>query len=289
MADIGHVAGTYGQSPEATDDEHELLTANYLGAILVNADGERFTDESESYKVLGSAVLAQPESMAYQVFDSVVRALSKPGVPLSDMERIEELGHLVQAPTIAALEEKLGIPTGRLERTVVASSARAAYNEGVAGRRGDPFGANRPGERRRCAGARHRAALLRVPRVTAMTSTFGGVSVGPDTSVKRIDGTRIEGLYAAGEVVGGFHGASYMTGTALTKALVFGVEAANDRATTPPALRRHTASRRSPAALRSRTRAGQCQPFASPVSRSAARIAKLVPEHARAGDHDARD
>jgi fumarate reductase flavoprotein subunit len=55
----------------------------------------------------------------------------------------------------------------------------------------------------------------------------GGVSVGPDTSVKRIDGTRIAGLYAAGEVAGGFHGASYMTGTALTKALVFGVEAAD--------------------------------------------------------------
>jgi fumarate reductase flavoprotein subunit len=68
VADIGHVAGTYGQSPETTDDEHELLTANYLGAILVNAHGERFTDESESYKILGSAVLAQPKSMAYQVF-----------------------------------------------------------------------------------------------------------------------------------------------------------------------------------------------------------------------------
>ena len=43
----------------------------------------------------------------------------------------------------------------------------------------------------------------------------------------RVDGSRIEGLYAAGEVVGGFHGASYMTGTALTKALVFGLEAAD--------------------------------------------------------------
>ena len=45
--------------------------------------------------------------------------------------------------------------------------------------------------------------------------------------MKRIDGSRIEGLCAAGEVVGGFHGASYMTGTALTKALVFGFEAAD--------------------------------------------------------------
>ena len=48
--------------------------------------------------------------MAYQVFDSVVRARSKPGVPLSDMERIEELGHLVSAPTLAALERELGNP-----------------------------------------------------------------------------------------------------------------------------------------------------------------------------------
>ena len=121
--------------------------------------------------------------MAYQVFDSVVRALSKPGVPLSDMERIEELGHLVSAPTIAALEEKLGIPAGRLERTV------EAYNESVSGRHGDRFG--------RTGLVNGVGALVPVtappfyayPAVTAMTSTFGGVSVAPDTSVKRIDGT----------------------------------------------------------------------------------------------------
>ena len=71
------------------------------------------------------------------------------------------------------------------------------------------------------------APFYAYPAVTAMTSTYGGLSVAPDTSVTRVDGTRIEGLYAAGEVVGGFHGASYMTGTALTKALVFGFEAAD--------------------------------------------------------------
>ena len=148
LADIGHVSGTYGQHADTTDDEHELLTANYLGAILVNARGERFADESESYKVLGSAVLSQPGRMAFQVFDSVVRARSKPGVPLSDMERIEELGHLVSAPTIAALEHKLGIPGGRLERTV------GQYNESVSGRREDALRADRSRQRRRHARAR---------------------------------------------------------------------------------------------------------------------------------------
>ena len=71
------------------------------------------------------------------------------------------------------------------------------------------------------------APFYAYPAVTAMTSTYGGLKVLPDTSVVRMDGTRIDGLYAAGEVVGGFHGASYMTGTALTKALVFGIEAAD--------------------------------------------------------------
>jgi fumarate reductase flavoprotein subunit len=37
-----------------------------------------------------------------------------------------------------------------------------------------------------------------------------------------VTGARIEGLLAAGEVMGGFHGAAYMTGSALGKAAVFG-------------------------------------------------------------------
>lgn len=221
LADVGHVAGTYGQHPDATDDEHELLTANYLGAILVNARGERFTDESESYKVLGTAVLSQPGGMAFQLFDSVVRARSRPGVPLSDMERIEALGHLVGAPTLSELGRKVGMPPGALERTV------ERYNDSVAGREADPFG--RTGLVNGVGGLEpvESGPFYAYPAVTAMTSTYGGLSVAADTSVQRIDGSTIEGLFAAGEVVGGFHGASYMTGTALTKALVFGIEAAD--------------------------------------------------------------
>ena len=221
LADIGHVSGTYGQHADTTDDEHELLTANYLGAILVNAHGERFADESESYKILGSAVLSQPGRMAFQVFDSVVRARSKPGVPLADMERIEELGHLASAPTIAALEHTLGIPAGRLEHTV------GQYNESVSGRRADGFGRTGLVNGVGTLVPVEAAPFYAYPAVTAMTSTYGGLSVAPDTSVTRVDGRPINGLFAAGEVVGGFHGASYMTGTALTKALVFGLEAAD--------------------------------------------------------------
>ena len=37
-----------------------------------------------------------------------------------------------------------------------------------------------------------------------------------------VDGDVIDGLYAIGEVTGGFHGAAYMTGTSLGKGAVFG-------------------------------------------------------------------
>ncbi|WP_203581924.1 FAD-dependent oxidoreductase [Microbacterium hibisci] len=221
LADVGHVSGTYGQHAETTDDEHELLTANYLGAILVNTRGERFADESASYKVLGAAVLGQPGRMAFQVFDAVVRARSRPGVPLSDMERLEELGHLVSAPTIAALAAGLGIRPENLERTL------AQYNRAVATGSGDAFGRTGLVNGVGALTPIDTPPFFAYAAVTAMTSTFGGLRVAPDAAVERVDGTRIDGLFAAGEVVGGFHGASYMTGTALTKALVFGVIAAD--------------------------------------------------------------
>lgn len=221
LADIGHVSGTYGQHARTTDEEHELLTANYLGAILVNTAGERFADESDSYKVLGSAVLTQPGRTAFQIFDAVVRARSRPGAPLSDMERLEELGHLVSAPTLGALAAGLGIPPADLERTV------DRYNRAVSGAGDDAFGRTGLVNGVGALTPIHTPPFYAYAAVTAMTSTFGGLRVAPDAAVLRVDGSRIEGLYAAGEVAGGFHGSSYMTGTALTKALVFGVVAAD--------------------------------------------------------------
>ncbi|WP_127817724.1 FAD-dependent oxidoreductase [Microbacterium sp. CPCC 204701] len=221
LADIGHVTGTYGQHADTSDDEHELLTANYLGAILINVRGERFTDESASYKRLGAEVLAQPEGMAFQVFDSVVRARSRPGVPLSDIDRIAELGHLVTAPSIPVLAAELGIPARVLEGTI------ERYNAAVAGARQDDHGRTGLVNGVGALTPVESAPFFAYPAVTAMTSTYGGLRVAPDTAVLRVDGSRIDGLFAAGEVVGGFHGSSYMTGTALTKALVFGVEAAD--------------------------------------------------------------
>lgn len=52
--------------------------------------------------------------------------------------------------------------------------------------------------------------------------TMGGISINEKAQVTDYDGNIIENLYAAGEVVGGVHGASRLGSCAVTECLVFG-------------------------------------------------------------------
>jgi fumarate reductase flavoprotein subunit len=60
------------------------------------------------------------------------------------------------------------------------------------------------------------------PSTAVVFGTYCGLHIDSHARVLRADETAISGLYAAGEVTGGFHGAAYMTGSALGKAVVFG-------------------------------------------------------------------
>ncbi len=52
--------------------------------------------------------------------------------------------------------------------------------------------------------------------------TMGGVCIDTSARVINIDGQVIPGLYAAGEVTGGVHGACRLGSCAITECLVFG-------------------------------------------------------------------
>jgi len=227
MADMSTVTGTYGSHPD-TGDVHELLTAYYMGAIIVNRDGRRFIDESLSYKTLGRAVLDQPDGLGVQIFDATVRAKSHRGIPLKDMDTLEEKGHLHRAETLEALAAQVGVDADALVDTV------ERYNR--VAREG---GEDEVGRASLCNGVGalapiERAPFYAYPAKSLMTTTYCGVRVTPDAEVVDVDGAVIPGLYAVGEVVGGFHGAAYMTGTSLGKGAVFGLHVAAqaaDRAT----------------------------------------------------------
>ena len=59
-------------------------------------------------------------------------------------------------------------------------------------------------------------------RVPTVHHTMGGVKINTDTQVIGTDGSVIPGLFAAGEVTGGIHGANRLGGNALTDTVVFG-------------------------------------------------------------------
>lgn len=62
----------------------------------------------------------------------------------------------------------------------------------------------------------------------ALIGTYCGLVINEKGQVIDVFGNKINHLYAAGEIMGGLHGAAYMTGTALGKALSFGRIAARN-------------------------------------------------------------
>jgi succinate dehydrogenase / fumarate reductase flavoprotein subunit len=71
--------------------------------------------------------------------------------------------------------------------------------------------------------------------------SMGGVVVDPETTA-----TEVEGLYAAGEVTGGLHGANRLGGNSLTETIVFGRRGGEAAAARSRSLRAH---QRSPRAI----------------------------------------
>ena len=60
------------------------------------------------------------------------------------------------------------------------------------------------------------------PVTGGITFTYGGLKVDGEGSVVRKDGSKIEGLFACGEIVGGVFFAGYPGGSGLTSGAVFG-------------------------------------------------------------------
>lgn len=198
----------------------DILILYYQGGIIVNARGERFVDESISYKDIARACLDQPGRMGFQIFDRGIydkavaaQAASGQSSPMTlDAGKIRLLA---MGRTIEELAQKIGVPLERLRQTV------ERYNRFVTEGRDSDFG------RRSLAGNYGKpqrldtAPFYAYATIGHLLATYGGIAV--DAQMRVLSrGRAIPGLYAAGEAVGGFHGASYHSGTALGKALVFG-------------------------------------------------------------------
>jgi fumarate reductase flavoprotein subunit len=215
LRDMAYIKGTYGKHPLDETNHHSCL-AVYKGAIAVNQDGRRFVDESVSYKLLGDAAIRQPYGATFQILDQHVMDSGDDRVRILDFQRRLDEGLFIHANSLDELAQLIEVPADTLRDTVT------AYNAGVDAGRDEAFG--------RTHLVHHHGALCRIeqapfyayPSTAAVFGTYCGLRVNASMAVVNVFDETLDGLFAAGEVVGGFHGGAYMTGTALGKAAIFG-------------------------------------------------------------------
>jgi fumarate reductase flavoprotein subunit len=228
LRDMGFIRATFGSHPAAQGASNLILLAMYKGAIIVGTEGQRFVNESLSYKDLGDACLAQPEPRAFQVFDAQIMSKADPLSVTYDFGSALANGLLLQADTLPALAARIGVDAARLTETV------ARYNKSVQGEVPDTLGRTAlPG------GAKlipiSTAPFYAYPTTAVLLSTYCGLAIDAEAHVLDAFGAVVAGLYAAGEVTGGLHGAGYVSGSSLGKAAIMGRIAGRNAAAPPVA------------------------------------------------------
>ena len=186
------------------------------GGIQVNRAGRRFGDETTGYSEHALRVLAQPEGLAWTVYDERLHRLA---LGFDDYRQALEAGAVVIAPTGAVLAAALGLPGPALEDTL------AEYRAAAEGRQADAFG------RRDC--RRLEPPFHGVKVAGALFHTQGGLVVDTAARVLRANGTPVPNLYAGGGTAAGLSGhgpGGYFSGNGLLTALGYGMLAGRDAA-----------------------------------------------------------
>lgn len=193
---------------------------SYPFGIMINLGGHRFIDEGETwrgltYAKIGRAILAQPQGIAFQIFDRKHREL--------EVIRGYEKATGFKANTLENLAQQLEISD-------IAAFIHTIREFNAAVQPGDfnPFqldgksaiGITPP--RSNWALPIDTPPFEGFPVVCGMTFTFGGLRVTPEAQVLHTMGYPIPGLYAAGEMVGGLWHGNYPSGAGMMAGTVFG-------------------------------------------------------------------
>lgn len=178
------------------------------GAILVSQEGKRFVNELDTRDKVSADIIKLPEHYSYILFDQQVRDENKA------VEEYVSNDLVVQADSITELANKLSIDANNLSKTI------ERYNEFVINKQDEDFG--------RTTGMRHpinTAPFYAIKIAPGVHHTMGGVTINTETQVLDNDKHVIKGVFAAGEVVGGVHGANRIGGNAVADIIIFGIQA----------------------------------------------------------------
>lgn len=187
----------------------------------VNQEGLRFVNESDRRDVISAGILAQTGSYCYVLSTPQNANLTEEGNNIYGIpvQNLIDRGLVFVADTIPELAEKIGVPADVLQQTI------EDYNKAVE-ENSDPLTG-------RTIFSDNSALEMTGPfyackRAPAVHHTMGGLKVNSQNQVINTDGEVIRGLYAAGEVTGGFHGANRLGGNAIAECLTTGRNAANN-------------------------------------------------------------
>jgi len=181
------------------------------GAILVNKTGRRFINEMETRDIVSAAVLKNPEKSAYLIFDQGIRK------SLTAIENYAKQNLLTEGATVQELAKKLTVDTVALEYTI------DEYNKAVLAKKDIEFGRNPESMERTISNPPFYAIEIE----PAIHHTMGGLKINTRAQVMSKAGKPISGLFAAGEVTGGVHGAQRLGGNAVADICIFGKIAAD--------------------------------------------------------------
>ena len=239
---------------------NQYTKSGYPLGLMLNTQGLRFVDEgldmrNYTYAVFGKAILKQPGGVIFQVYDSdIAKWLRKEEYADDIVEKIwadsvEELADKLANPKQSAAAEKGQEEEQRVRLGAPEQFARTIqeYNQAVEAHRSENPDTNFDPSRKDNLSTRSstggleldktnwalpitKAPFLAVRVACGVTFTFGGLKVDPETAgVLKENGSHgtegnkvINGLYCAGEILGGLFHDNYPGGSGLTAGAVFG-------------------------------------------------------------------
>ena len=174
------------------------------GAILINEEGRRFIDEVGTRDVVSAAEIAQTGSYSWLVVDQAMVDAS------SVIQGYIKKGYTVTGATYEELGKAMGVDAAAFAETM------EKWNGYVEAKNDPDFG------RTSFANPLNTAPYYAIKVTAGVHHTMGGLKINANTEVLNEKGEVIPGLFAAGEVTGGVHGANRLGGNAVADFTVFG-------------------------------------------------------------------
>lgn len=192
--------------PTVEQETSSLITEGVRGdgAILVNQEGKRFINETETRDKVSAAEIAQTGGYAYLIVDQQMLDKSAP------LQGYKSKGFTKEGQTVEDLAKEINIDPATLKETM------DKWNKSVETKSDEEF------HRQAFTQPLNQGPFYAIKVSPGVHHTMGGLSINEKAEVLDKDGKTIPNLYAAGEVTGGVHGKNRLGGNAVADILVFG-------------------------------------------------------------------